>query len=214
MFTEERRARLELALTQRLADVRVVVEALHHRHNTSAILRTADACGVQDVHLITERFVPSNATARGTQHWLDLRLHADEAEALAALRADGFAVWIADFADDGVPPEEVPVDRPIALWFGAEYAGVHPIARAQADGVMTLPMVGLAQSLNVSAAAAIATYVVTRRVRARGGGLIPAARQAKILEGWLSREVDDDWAAVWLTGDRTLGFDDESAEDR
>lgn len=204
MSADDRRDRLTHALSQRLADLRIVVEALHHRHNTSAILRTADACGVHDVHLITERFQPSNGTARGTQHWLDLHLHADEAAAFAALRAEGFAVWVADFADDGVAPEDVPIDRPVALWFGAEYAGVHPAARAAADGVMTLPMVGLAQSLNVSAAAAIATYVLSRRVRAKGDAGLAPARQAEILDRWLSREVDDDWAAVWLPGGATL----------
>src|SRR5688572_10681295 len=113
----ERHQRLHDALQRRIGHVRCAIEAVHHRHNVSAILRTCDAMGLQTVHLVEGHFVPSKGTARGAERWLDLPRHPTPEEAIAALRSDGFAIWVADFADPPVPPEDVPLDRPVCLWF-------------------------------------------------------------------------------------------------
>ena len=176
-------------LSQRLATVACAIEAVHHRHNVSAILRTCDALGVHGVHLVEgRRFRPSKGATRGAERWLDLRRHPGPAEAVATLRDEGYAVYVADLAPDAHTPDTVPLDRPVALWFGAEHAGVSQEATEAADGVVMLPMHGFAQSLNVSVAAALILSQVAQRARARDGALLTPEVQQRWLSRWVARD--------------------------
>ncbi|MEZ4240051.1 MAG: TrmH family RNA methyltransferase [Myxococcota bacterium] len=130
--------------------------------------------------------------ARGAEHWLQLHLH-DSAEAGVAHRARRrlpmyvAPIWWATRSR----PRPCPSTRQVCLWFGAELLGVsEEAARAAADGVVCVPVLGMAQSLNVSVAAALALRPVADRARATGeGALLPAAERAAVLEGWLAREI-------------------------
>jgi tRNA (guanosine-2'-O-)-methyltransferase len=185
----DREDRLRVALDQRLGHVRVAAEALYHRHNVSAILRTCDAFGVHHVHLVEGAIKPSRSTSRGVERWLHLHRHADAPAAIDAIRAAGFSIWVADLADEAVAPEALPLERPVCLWFGAELAGVSPTARAAADGVLTVPMRGLAESLNVSVAAALALRPVAERARALGpAALLPEAEREAVWADWIARD--------------------------
>jgi tRNA (guanosine-2'-O-)-methyltransferase len=185
-----RRQRIETVLAQRIDSVRCAIEAVHHRHNISAVLRTCDALGLSNVHLVEGHFAPSKGTTRGAERWLELHRHANPRDAIAAIRDAGFAIWVADLAAPPVAPEQVPVDRPVCLWFGAELIGVGPEARAAADGVVTIPMRGFAQSLNVSVAAAVTLRAVAERSRATLGerALLSPSVRAETLSAWLARE--------------------------
>lgn len=191
MSTDRRQQRMEAVLDQRLARVRCAVEAVYHRHNVAAILRTCDALGIHHVHLVAgESGAVSKGPAKGAEHWLALHRHPSTAEAIAAIRAEGCAIYVADLVGAPVLPEEVPVDRPVCLWFGAELVGVSDEARAAADGVVAVPMRGMAQSLNVSVAAALTLRPVAERARAEGRpAFLPADERAAVLAGWLEREV-------------------------
>lgn len=190
MVSDERRARMEAALAQRTAWVACAVEAVHHRHNISAILRTCDALGLHRVHLVEGHFTPVRGAARGAERWLDLRHDLDADAAITALKADGYAVWCADLDENSVAPEQVPIDRPVCLWFGAEVVGVSAAARAAADGVVSIPMYGFMQSLNVSVAAAMTLRAVAERVRLVHGkaALLDDQARAALLARWLSRD--------------------------
>jgi len=97
------------------------------------------------------------------------------------------AIWIADLSPDSVPPEQIPLDRPVCLWFGAELVGVGPEAQRAATGVVTVPMRGLAQSLNVSVAAALTLRPVAEAFRAQGDRL-SSAEHSRIWTEWTARE--------------------------
>lgn len=184
-----RQQRMAEVLSQRLGRLTCALEAVHHRHNVSAILRTCDALGVHGVHLVEgQLFRPSKGATRGAERWLDLHRHDSATDAIAALQAAGQRVYVADLTDDAVPPSEVPLDEPVCLWFGAEHNGVSPEATAAADGVVMLPMYGFAQSLNVSVAAALVLQQVAQRARARPDALLPNEVQAKTLAAWIERE--------------------------
>lgn len=186
----ERHTRLRTALDQRLGHVRCAVEAVYHRHNVSAILRTCDSLGIQHVHLVERHFKASKGAARGAERWLDLHHHARPEDAIRALKDEGFAIWIADLKAPPTPPEAVPLDRPVCLWFGAEVVGVGPEVAAIADGVVTVPMRGLAQSLNVSVAAALTLRPVAERARTELGkaALLADAEREQTWRHWLERE--------------------------
>ena len=188
MGSKARTQRMKHVISQRIRHVRCVIEAVYHRHNISAILRTCDALGIHTVHLITDSFRATKGAARGAERWLNIIRHKTPEEAIEALRSDGYAIYIADLADISVTPEQVPIDTPVCLWFGAELVGVSEAAQAAADGVMTIPMRGFAQSLNVSVAAALALRPVVERARALGDValLTPEVRDATWAE-WMSR---------------------------
>ncbi|MEQ1568118.1 MAG: TrmH family RNA methyltransferase, partial [Myxococcota bacterium] len=110
-----------------------------------------------------------------------------------------YALWIADLSGEPVEPQQVPVDRPVCLWFGAELVGVSEAARAAADGVVTVPMMGMAQSLNVSVAAALILGPVALRARALGpSALLRPEVRAELLQSWLDR--DQQWVDELVPG--------------
>lgn len=190
VLTSDRRLdRMRQVLDQRLHHVSIAVDALYHRHNVSAVLRTADALGLHRVHLVEGHFKAVRGAARGAERWLELHHHAEAERAVQAIRDAGYAIWCADLADDAVTPETLPLDRPVCLWFGAELVGVNPVARAACDGVVSVPMYGFAQSLNVSVAAALTLRPIADRARALGpvAHLPPDEREA-LWESWLTRE--------------------------
>ncbi len=179
------------ALDQRLGHVRVAMESVYHRHNVSAVLRTCEGMGIHHVHLVEGHFKPSRGPTRGAERWLALHHHPSAEHAIAELRAAGFAIWVADFAEPPVPPEAVPLDRPVCLWFGAELVGVSPEARKAADGVVTVPMWGLAQSLNVSVACGMTVRAVAERARLRGPqAMLSEAEKAATFAAWTARDAD------------------------
>ncbi len=184
-----RRARVEAALAQRLESVVVVAEAIYRRHNTSAILRSAEAFGVHEVHLVTDAFRAARGAARGAERWVDVHVASDIDACLDALVARGFRIVVADLAPDAHSPDTLPVDAPLAIVFGAELSGVSPAAKARADAAVMVPMRGMTESLNVSAAAAVVLHRVTERRRARvGPGDLAPARRDAFLAAWEAEE--------------------------
>lgn len=188
-LSPERIARVDAALSRRLGSVVAVAETVRRRHNMSALLRSAEAFGIHEVHLITAGFRASPGAARGAERWVDRRRYDTTAESFAELRARGFRIFVADLLPNAHTPESLPVDMPIALVFGSEVRGVSPEARATADGAVMIPMSGLTGSLNVSASAAIILRAVTDRRRALvGADLAPGVREA-FRAAWIEAEL-------------------------
>ncbi|MFZ5476173.1 MAG: TrmH family RNA methyltransferase [Myxococcota bacterium] len=185
----DRPARVEAALARRLGSVVAVAESVRRRHNVSAILRSCEAFGVHEVHLVTQGFAPSLGAARGAERWVRRRRFATTAESLADLRGRGFRVYVADLLPGAFTPESVPVDAPLAIVFGSELRGVSPEARALADGGVMIPMLGLTQSLNVSVSAAILLRAIGDRRRALVGPDLDPAERARFLTEWREAET-------------------------
>ncbi len=190
-ISDERQARVRRMLAQRLGSVVVVLEAVHRRHNASAILRSCECFGVHEVHLITKAFKASKGAARGSERWLDIHRWTSTDDAVAALRARGFSIFAADLMDQAFTPDTVPIDGNIAILMGAELTGVSDRARELCDGAICVPMHGLTESLNVSVAAACILQRVTERVRGEvGGGNLDAVRQEQFFTEWSQREIE------------------------
>ncbi len=181
-------ARMMEVLQRRMGSVVPVLEAVRRRHNVSAVIRSADALGLHEVHLVTGSFRPSPGAARGSERWMDLRLNQSSAACIAQLRQRGFRVYAADLDPAAQTPEALPVDTPVALLFGSELAGVSAEARQGADGAVQLPMRGFVESLNVSVAAALILRAVAERRRALVGADLCAEARHAALEKWLRRE--------------------------
>ena len=187
--TPGRRARVEAMLARRLGSVVAVAESVRRRHNASAILRTCEAFGVHEVHLVTAGFRPSPGAARGAERWVNRRRFDTTTASLTELKARGFKIYVADLLPGALTPETVPVDGPVAIVFGSEVRGVSDEARALADGAVMIPMVGLTGSLNVSVSAAILLRTITDRRRALTGPDLSAEEQAAFFDRWLHAET-------------------------
>ncbi len=188
IVTPARLEKVQAALDQRMGSVVAVIEAVRRRHNASALVRSCEAFGVHEVHLITAFFKPSVGAARGAERWLRTRVFPTVRESIDELHARGFAVYVADLAEGAYTPETVPVEKPIALLFGSEVRGVSAEARALADGAVMIPMRGLTESLNVSVSGAILLRAAADRRRALVGHDLSAAEKQRFIEQWLKHE--------------------------
>jgi tRNA (guanosine-2'-O-)-methyltransferase len=188
LLTERRRARIAAVVAARTRAVVPVLEDLTDPHNASAVMRSADAFGVQEIHAIDpeRRLAASRGVARGTHRWLDIVRHVDAAACVAALRTRGYRIYVAAM-DGETTPEELRAHPRVAVVLGNEHRGASPEIRALVDGTYQIPMAGFVESLNVSVAAAITLYVTTR---GRHGDL-GADEQAELEARFLMSSVRD-----------------------
>jgi tRNA (guanosine-2'-O-)-methyltransferase len=172
LLTDERIARLEAIISQRTRSVAVVLDNLIDPHNIAAILRSADAFGVQEVHVIQgdEPFVASTRITTGAERWLDVVHHPNAQACIDALHQRDFRVYVAA-VDGDLTPDDLPKLQQVAIIFGNEHAGVNPDTLRYADGTYGIPMKGFVQSLNVSVATAITLHAATA---GRSSDLTPA----------------------------------------
>lgn len=173
--TPARRDKIEAILADRTRHITVVAEDFHDVHNASAILRTCESFGVQDVHVVENfnTFKARRGAASGSTKWVTIHHYGAEQrdsrdstqQCLDKLRAQGYLVAATSPYKDGIPPEAVPIDQKLAVWFGSERYGVSERALQEADLILKIPMVGFMESLNVSVSVALCLYVLTRRLR-------------------------------------------------
>jgi tRNA (guanosine-2'-O-)-methyltransferase len=164
--TAQRRQKLISVLSHRQPDLVVVLENVHDPHNVSAVLRTCDAVGVLEVHLVytVEPFPEiSHRTSASAYKWLLLRRHRDIPSCYAALRAGGCRIWATALTPEAHNVYLLDLTQPIAIVFGNEHRGVTPEARQLADGTCFIPQVGMVQSLNISVACAVILYEAFRQ---------------------------------------------------
>lgn len=191
-MTESRRHRLLRAAQNRTARIRLVIQDIHHPHNVSACLRSAEAFGLArvDVVCLKEAFRPSTV-AKGVADWLRISKHESIGDCVRVLRADGFVI-AAGYPDAKVSLFDLPVDRPIAVVFGNEHAGVAAEWREHVDIPFTIPMVGLVESLNISVSAAVTLNQLTHKARRELGDedyLLSGAEQNKLLSSWACQQL-------------------------
>jgi tRNA (guanosine-2'-O-)-methyltransferase len=161
---------MQAVLARRQPDLTVVADDVHKPHNIAALLRTCDAVGVLGIHAVGPRstFVRPRGTSGGTSPRVGVRAWRSLAPALAHLKAEGFQIVAAHLSGMADDYRDVDYTRPTALLLGSELRGVSAEGAALADRHASLPMRGLASSLNVSVAAALFLYEAARQREAAG----------------------------------------------
>jgi tRNA (guanosine-2'-O-)-methyltransferase len=193
-MAKPRIARLEQALDRRQPDLTVLLENVHKPHNLAAILRSCDAAGVLEAHSTAPEpdEVELRVGSAGAAKWVPLRFHADSVGAIATLQQRGFRVLAAHLDGDSRDFRSVDLTLPTAFLLGQEKFGVTPAALARVDGKVSIPMVGLVGSLNVSVASALLLFEAQRQRQAAGlydrPRLSPGERRAALFE-WVYPEV-------------------------
>ena len=195
LLSHERVHRIEQVLRHRLATVTVVLENLHDPHNGGAALRSCEAMGLTHVHVVEplEPFRTNHKVTKRAHKWLDVYRHSTIQGCLELLQSWGFCCWAAVPPVPGSRPvtrPQVAVDRPVALIFGNEHAGLSQAAQAHSHGTFQIPMFGFTESLNLSVSVAVSLQQVTARRRlhlGRGSDLPTHARdQLRAAYYWLS----------------------------
>ncbi|MGN6106743.1 MAG: TrmH family RNA methyltransferase [Kofleriaceae bacterium] len=194
MLTPERIARIDGVLAARLRSVVTLVEDTYDPHNAAATIRTTEAIGLGELHVIEPeaRFSAARGVTRGAHKWIDLHRWRQAEDAIGALRARGFRVY-ATLPGASHTIEDVDVTHPIAVAFGNEHAGLSDRAIAACDGALGVPMFGFTESFNLSVTVALAMSRIAARRRAAIGALGD-------LEDPVRRELRARWFALKIRG--------------
>ncbi len=169
---DEKNALLTRMIEERTDYVTVVLEDLYQSHNQSAVMRSADCYGVQDVHLIENRnsYDISSTVSQGARAWLSLHRHKELEDntqsTIDELRRAGYRIIATTPHTNDVLLDELDLEKgKMAFFFGTELTGLSSTVIDQADEFVKVPMYGFTESLNVSVCAALIMYSVTQRLR-------------------------------------------------
>jgi tRNA (guanosine-2'-O-)-methyltransferase len=201
-LTEERWERMIQVLSGRTRYITIVLEDLYQPHNASAVLRSCDAFGIQDVHVIENRnhFSINTGIELGTSKWLDIyrykekpgeSMDRDNTEAaLSALRAAGYRIIATTPHADDVDLESFDLKKgKFALLFGNELQGLSEKALSLADEYMKIPMYGFVESLNISVSCAVALHHLSWKLREEVNWSLGEGESEEVLLSWLRRSV-------------------------
>lgn len=166
-MTPERHHKLTSVLSKRQADITIVLENVFDPHNISAVMRTADAVGLQDIYILNTK-IPRHKkwgakSSSSAAKWLTIHQFENAEECFSTLRNHYSKILTTHLSSDAVGLYEIDMTQPIALVFGNEHSGVSDEIRVLADGNFIIPQVGIIQSLNISVACAVTLYEAMRQ---------------------------------------------------
>lgn len=195
--TPHKRQLIEQVLAKRTRYFTVILEDIYKPHNASAVLRTADCFGIQDIHIIEKEnsYEVNPYVVRGAAQWVDIHKYSNEnlqavSKCFNQLHSEGYQI-IATCPDAGsLSIHELDVSQKIALVFGNEHAGVSEEVKAKADKLVHIPMMGFTESFNISVAASIFLFDLIRKVQS----------QTKIQNFYLSQEEKQLLREKWYRG--------------
>lgn len=166
-MTPEREHRLKSVLDKRQGDITIVLENVFDPHNISAVMRTCDAVGVQDIYVLNTKIPPHKKwgakSSSSAAKWLTIHQFDNAAACFSSLRNHYSVILTTHLSSDAVSLHTIDFTKRIALVFGNEHSGVSDEIRALADGNFIIPQIGIIQSLNISVACAVTLYEAMRQ---------------------------------------------------
>lgn len=194
-MTPEREQTLRNVLSKRTQYITILMENTFHPQNASALVRSCEAFGIQDIHTVETlcKFNPNVRIVRGTDKWIDITKHHSTKEALSELKSAGYRIVATTPHTKDSTPHTLDVEAgKFALVFGTEHAGISQEVMELADEFIEIPMCGFVESLNVSASAAIMVYELARRMRNSNiNWQLGEYEQSEILFRWAMATVRD-----------------------
>ena len=170
-LTKNRRKLFDQVIRYRTRHITVVLEDIYQPHNASAVLRSADLTGVQDIHIIENRnkYEVNPEVAMGSSKWLNLikynQTENNTPAAYKALRKAGYRIVATTPHTRDRMLDEIPIEGKMALVFGTELKGLSETAIAEADEYLRIPMYGFTESYNISVSAALILFTLTEKMR-------------------------------------------------
>lgn len=167
ILTDNRKERFLSVLENRTKHFTIVVEDVFQMHNTSAVMRSCEVFGIQELNVIEQRFGKriDKEIAMGAQKWVDINQYDTVTTCISALQNKGYQIIATTPHENDCLLEDFDITKPSALFFGTERDGLSPEILEKADGFLKIPMVGFTESLNISVSAAIIIQNITNRLR-------------------------------------------------
>ncbi len=170
--SEKRRNLFYTVLNERTKHFTVAIEDIYQPHNASAVIRSCEIFGIQDVHIIENKykFDTSNQVTKGAQKWLDFTYYKKETanntlSCIDKLRSNGYQIIATTPHNDSCMLQDFDINQKSAFFFGVEKEGLSKDVMKNADGFLKIPMVGFTESLNISVAAAIILQDLHMRIK-------------------------------------------------
>lgn len=171
-MTPERNDRLTGVLNKRQPDLTVLLENVFDPHNISAVMRTCDAVGIQDIYILNTRIPPHKKwgakSSSSAAKWLSIHQFTDADACIAEIRKHYKKIYTTHLSSNAVGLHELNLTEPVCLVFGNEHSGVSEEIIAMADGNFIIPQVGIIKSLNISVACAVCLYEAYRQKNEAG----------------------------------------------
>ena len=171
-MTPEREQRLKNVLENRQLDLTVVMENVFDPHNISAVMRTCDAVGIQDIYILNTKISKHKKwgarSSSSASKWLTIHEYDDASVCFAELRNKFSIILTTYLSSDAISLYEIDFTKSVALIFGNEHEGVSEEIRALADGNFNIPQAGMIRSLNISVACAVSLYEAFRQKQKAG----------------------------------------------
>lgn len=166
-ITPNRKERFLEVLQHRTKHFTVAVEDLFQLHNTSAVMRSCEVFGIQELHVVEQKYGKKidKEIAMGAEKWVDIHRFSTNQECIDNLKARGYQIIATTPHENDCLLEDFDISKPSALFFGTERLGLSEEVLSQADGFLKIPMVGFTESLNISVSAAIILQQISSRLR-------------------------------------------------
>lgn len=196
-MTEDRRKKLARVLNKRQANLTVVLENVFDPHNISAVMRTCDSVGIQDIYVLNTRIAPHKQwgfrSSSSAHKWLTIHQFDDAEQCMKELRSRYSRILTTHLSSDAVGLYEIDFTGSIALVFGNEKHGVSEEIRSMADGNFIIPQLGIIRSLNISVACAVTIYEAYRQKQLAGHydhPSLPKQTRENLLDEWGFKQED------------------------
>lgn len=172
--SEHKKEFVQRVLASRTRHITVVLEDIFQSQNASAVIRTCECMGIQDIHIIENisKYSINPRVLKGSNKWIDITQHTSKtqnntASAFRQLKDLGYKIVVTDPGNDGISIEDLRVeDTKLALVFGNELRGISKEALALCDQKVKIPMYGFTESLNISVSAAICLNTIMTKLHA------------------------------------------------
>lgn len=166
-LTDNRKERFASVLANRTNHFTIAVEDVFQFHNTSAVMRSCEVFGIQEINIVEQRFGKNidKEIAMGAQKWVDINKFENIGTCIQTLKDRGYQIIATTPHNDFCLLHDFDVTQKSALFFGTEKEGLSNEVMSQADGFLKIPMVGFTESLNISVSAAIIIQDITTRLR-------------------------------------------------
>lgn len=167
ILTDNRKEKFLKVLQNRTKHFTIAIEDVFQMHNTSAVMRSCEVFGIQELHVIEERYGKSidKEIAMGAQKWVDIHTFENVSNCVATLKSKGYQIIATTPHENDCLLDDFDISKPSALFFGTERDGLSQEILQQADGFLKIPMVGFTESLNISVSAAIIIQNIMNRLR-------------------------------------------------
>lgn len=170
IITPEKIEKFDRIASERTRHITVAVENLFQEHNASAVIRSCDCFGIQDVHIIEKnnRFNVNRDIALGASQWINHTHYTDllfpTTKCIEKLKESGYKIVATTPHTNAYSINDLPISEPIALFFGTEHTGLSEKALELSDYQVKIPMVGFTESFNISVSAAITINTLRTRL--------------------------------------------------